>query len=62
MEFLDFNRIFLNWNEKNTFYQKLYQTKFVDLIETNNYANLRFFRISHIIVKKCIFRFSIVFF
>ena len=34
------------------FYQKLSQTKFVDLIETNNFANLRIFRISHIIVKK----------
>ena len=28
---------------KYTFYQKLCQTKFVDLIETNNFANLRFF-------------------
>ena len=34
---------------------------FVDLIKTNNFANLRFFQISHIIVKKLNFRFSIVF-
>ena len=38
-------------NEKYTFYQKLYQAKFVDLIEVNNFAFLRFFRISHIVVK-----------
>ena len=44
------------------FYQKLCQTKFVDLIETNNFVNLRFFRISYIIVKKLNFGFSIVFF
>ena len=36
--------------------------KFVDLIQTNNLAKLRFFRISHIIVEKLNFRFSIVFF
>ena len=30
------------------FYQKLCQTKFVDLIETNYFANLGLFRISHI--------------
>ena len=30
------------------FYKKLYQTKFVDLIETNNFANLRFFFVFHI--------------
>ena len=29
------------------FYQKLCQKKFVDLIEINNFANLRFFRTSH---------------
>ena len=52
MEFLNFNRIFYNLNEKYTFYQKLCQTKFVDLIEVNNFEFLRFFRISHIIVKK----------
>ena len=43
------------------FNQKLCQKEFVDLIETNNFANLRFFRISHIIVKKLSFGFSIVF-
>ena len=32
------------------FYQKLYETKIVDLFEMNNFAFLRFFRISHIIV------------
>ena len=52
MEFLNFNRIFWNWNEKYMFYQKLCQTKFVDLFEANNFVFLRFFRISHIIVKK----------
>ena len=31
--------------KKNTFYQKLYQTEFVDLIETNNFANLCLFHI-----------------
>ena len=51
MEFLNFKRIFWNYNEKYMFYQKLGQTKFVDLIETNNFANLSFFRISQIIVK-----------
>ena len=59
MEFFNFHRIFLNKNEKYTFYKKIYQTKFVDLIETNNLVNLRFFRISHIIVKKLKFGFSI---
>ena len=43
------------------FYQKLCQTKFVDLYETNNFVFLRFFRILHIIVKKLNFGFSIVF-
>ena len=43
------------------FHQKLCQTKFVDLIETNNSGNLRFFRVSQIIVKKLNFGFSIVF-
>ena len=51
MEFLNFKRIFWNYNEKYMFYQKLRQTKVVDLIETNNFANLSFFRISQIIVK-----------
>ena len=36
--------------------------KFLVLIETNNFAFLRLFRISHIIVKKFNFQFSIVFF
>ena len=44
------------------FYQKLCEKKFVDLFETNNFVFLRFFRISHIIVKKFNFGFSIVFF
>ena len=44
------------------FYQKLRATKIVDLFETNNSAFSRFFRISHIIVKKLNFGFSIVFF
>ena len=35
---------------KNKRFWKLCQTKFVDLIEMNNFANLHFFRISHIIV------------
>ena len=34
------------------FHQKLYETKIADLFETNNFAFLRFFCISHIIVKK----------
>ena len=34
------------------FYQKLCETKIVDLFERNNFAFLCFFRISHIIVKK----------
>ena len=42
------------------FCQKLCETKFVDLIETNNFVFLRFFRISHNIVKKLNFGFSIV--
>ena len=62
MEFLNFKRIFWNYNEKYMFYQKLRQTKFVDLFETNNFVFLRFFRIVHIIVKKLNFGFSIVFF
>ena len=44
------------------FFQKLCEKKFVDLFETNNFVFLRFFRISHFIVKKWNFRFSIVFF
>ena len=44
------------------FIRKYVRTKFVDLIETNNSANLRFFLISHIIVKKLNFGFLKVFF
>ena len=44
------------------FYQKLFWTKFLGLIETKNFANFRFFRISQIILKKCNFEYSIVFF
>ena len=44
------------------FFQKLCQTKFVDIFETNNFVFLRFFRISHIIVRILNFGFSIVFF
>ena len=43
------------------FFQKLCEKKFVDLFETNNFVFLRFFRISHIIVKKLNFGFSIRF-
>ena len=56
MEFWNFNRIFWNLNEKYTFYQKLCETKFVDLIQNNKFEFLRFFRISHIIDKKIEFR------
>ena len=34
------------------FNEKLYEKTFVDLIETNKFEFLRFYRISHIIVKK----------
>ena len=44
------------------FYQKLCETKIVELFKTNNFANFRFFHISRIIVKKLNFGFSIVFF
>ena len=44
------------------FYQKLRQTKFVDLFETNNCVLLRFFRVSNVIAKKLNFGFSMVFF
>ena len=47
---------------KYMFYQKLCETKFVDLFETTNFVFLRFFRISNIIVKKLNFGFSIIFF
>ena len=48
--------------KNNRFYKKLCQKKFVDLIETNNFAFLRCFRILHIIVKKLNSELSIVFF
>ena len=44
------------------FCPKLCEIKIIDLFKTNNFANLRFFRISHILVKKLNFRISIVFF
>ena len=44
------------------FFHKLCETKLVDPFETNNFVFLRFFRISHIIVKKLNFGFSIFFF
>ena len=44
------------------FFHKLCETKLVDLFETNNFVSLCFFRISHIIVKKLNFEFSISFF
>ena len=62
MLFLNFNRIFLNGNEKYEFYQKLFQKKFVNLIKANNFLFFHFFRISHIMVKNLNFLFSIVFF
>ena len=43
------------------FFHKLCETKLVDLFETNNFVSLRFFRISHIIVKKLNFGISIFF-
>ena len=46
--FLLANNIFVNSNKKFTFNQKLCQTKFVDLIKTNNFSFLLFF-ISRII-------------
>ena len=45
------------------FYQKQCDTKIVDLFERNNFAFVRFSRISHIIVKKIEFRiFNSIFF
>ena len=44
------------------FFHKLSKTKLVDLFETNNFVFLRFFRISHIILKKLNFGFSIDYF
>ena len=41
MEFFNFNRIFWKENKKYAFYEKLCQTKFVDLITKNNFSNLR---------------------
>ena len=43
-------RQIISMNHRYRLY-KSYQTKFVDLIEMNNFENIRFFRISHIIVK-----------
>ena len=51
MEFLNFNRIFRNSNQKYTFNQKVYQTKFVNLIGVNNFTFLYFTRILYIMVK-----------
>ena len=62
MELLNFNRIFWNLNAKYMFFHKLCKTKLVDLFETNNFVFLRFYRISHIIVKKLNFGFSIDYF
>ena len=45
---------------KYTFYQKLSQTKFVDFMDTNNFAFLLSFCISHIMVKKLNFRFKFI--
>ena len=42
-------------------YQKLRETKIVDLFKTNNFAFLRFF-VFHILLKKLNFGFSILFF
>ena len=44
------------------FFHKLCDIKLVDHFETNNFVFLRFLRISHIIVKKLNFGFSIDFF
>ena len=38
VELLNFNRFFFNLYEKYIFFQKLCQTKFVDLIEVNKFA------------------------
>ena len=62
MEFKHFYLIFWSWNEKYTFYQKVYQTKFLDLIKAKNFLFLRFLGISHIVVKKLNHKFSILFF
>ena len=62
MKLLNFNRIFWNSNEKYMFFHKLCKTKLVDLFETTNFVFLRSFRISHIIVKKLNFGFSIDYF
>ena len=57
IEFLNFD-IFLELKQKiqYIFYEKLCQTKFVHIIEANNFAFLRFFRTSHIMVKKLNFQ------
>ena len=44
--------MYRNFNEKYTFYQKLYRTKFVDLIEANNFALLRFFAFHILLLRK----------
>ena len=46
----------LKENEKYTFCQEECQTKFVDLIEANNFAFMRFFLVPHIMVKEINFR------
>ena len=51
MEFLNFSRIF-GIEAKKMFQPKLCEIKIVDLFETNNFTFLRFFLISHIIIKK----------
>ena len=66
MKFLNLNFIFWNQNEEYTFYQKLCQTKFVDLIATNNFAkdnfaNLHFF-VFHILLKNWILDIKYFFF
>ena len=43
-------------------FQKLYLKIFVYILETNNFPFLRIFRISHILVKKLNFEFSMVLF
>ena len=53
--------IFFEIGMKNIYFiRNCNQTKFVDLIEVNNFALLRFFPIPHIVVKKLNFRFSIL--
>ena len=42
---------YLLHKDKYTFYQKLFQTEFVDIIETKNFTFLRFF-VFHILFLK----------